>query len=129
MIAGIGIDLVDHQRIRSMVERVGRDRVFKRLLTEGERAYCGRMRDPFPHVAVRLAAKEAGFKALAGDLESRGIAWQEIEVVHDEHRRPVLRLHGRAWQRAVALGVTGIHVSLTHSKESAAAVVVLETPA
>lgn len=129
MIAGIGIDLVDHQRVRSMADRVGRERVFKRLLTEGERAYCSKMRDPYPHVAVRLAAKEAGFKALSGDLEARGIAWQEIEVVHDEHRRPVLRLHGRAWARAVALGVTGIHVSLTHSKESAAAVVVLETPA
>jgi holo-[acyl-carrier protein] synthase len=85
------------------------------------------MRDPHPHVAARVAAKEACFKALSGDIEARAIAWQEIEVVHDEHRRPVLRLHGRAWQRAVALGVTSIHVSLTHSKHTAAAVVVLET--
>jgi holo-[acyl-carrier protein] synthase len=129
MITGVGIDLVDHERVRTMMERVGADRVLARLLTQSEREYCTRMRDPHPHVAVRLAAKEAGFKALAGDVEARGIAWQEIEVVHDEQRRPVLRLHGRAWQRAVALGVTSIHVSLTHSKHTAAAIVILETPA
>ena len=127
MIVGLGIDLVDHERIRTMMERVGGDRVLGRLLTESERAYCARMRDPAPHIAVRVAAKEACFKALAGDIEARAIAWQEIEVVHDDHRRPVLRLHGRAWERAVALGVTGFHVSLTHSKHTAAATVVLES--
>lgn len=128
MISGLGIDLVDHDRIRDMLTRVGADRVMGRLLTEGEREYCGRMRDPHPHIAVRVAAKEACFKALSGDLEARAIAWQEIEVVHDEHRRPVLKLHGRAWERAVALGVTHVRVSLTHSQHSAAAVVILETP-
>lgn len=129
MITGVGIDLVDHERVRAMMVRVGAERVLARLLTDSEREYCSRMRDPHPHIAVRLAAKEAGFKALAGDAEARAIAWHEIEVVHDEHRRPVLRLHGRAWQRAVALGVTTIHVSLTHSQQSAAAIVILETPA
>lgn len=129
MITGVGIDLVDHERVKTMMERVGADRMLGRLLTEGEREYCARMRNPYPHIAVRLAAKEAGFKALAGDIESRAIAWQEIEVVHDEHRRPTLRLQGRARQRAVALGVTNIHVSLTHSQHTAAAIVILETPA
>ncbi len=129
MITGVGIDLVDHDRVKTMMERVGAERVLARLLTVGERDYCARMRNPYPHIAVRLAAKEAGFKALAGDIEARAIAWQEMEVVHDEHRRPTLRLHGRARQRAVALGVTGIHVSLTHSQHTAAAVVILETPA
>jgi holo-[acyl-carrier protein] synthase len=127
MIVGLGIDQVDHERVRTMMERVSAERVLTRLLTESERSYCARMRDPHPHIAARVAAKEACFKALAGDIEARAIAWQEIEVVHDEHRRPVLRLHGRAWERAVALGVTSIHVSLTHSKHTAAAVVVLET--
>ena len=96
MITGVGIDLVDHERVKTMMERVGAERVLARLLTEGERDYCARMRNPYPHIAVRLAAKEAGFKALAGDIEARAIAWQEMEVVHDEHRRPTLRLHGRA---------------------------------
>jgi holo-[acyl-carrier protein] synthase len=128
MISGLGIDLVDHARIRDMMTRVGSERVLGRLLTDAEREYCARMRDPYPHVAVRVAAKEACFKALSGDLEARAIAWQEIEVVHDEHRRPALKLHGRAWERAVALGVTQVRVSLTHSQHSAAAVVVLETP-
>ena len=75
------------------------------------------MRNPYPHIAVRLAAKEAGFKALAGDIEARAIAWQEMEVVHDEHRRPTLRLHGRARQRAVALAKCRCTLSIVFAEQ------------
>lgn len=126
MIIGLGVDIVDHARVRGMLERHGADRLFARLLTEGERAYCARMHDPAPHIAVRLAAKEATFKALAGSMEARAIGWQEMEVVHDDHRRPSLRLHGRAALRAGELSVVRTHVSLSHGDTSAIAVVIME---
>lgn len=126
MIIGIGVDVVDLSRIRSMVARLGADRIYRRLLTDSEREYCLRMQDPIANVAARLAAKEAGFKALSGTMEARAIGWREMEVVHDEHRRPRLALHGRAADRAAELGVRGSHLSITHGDTSAVAMVVLE---
>ncbi|MBK8248164.1 MAG: holo-ACP synthase [Gemmatimonadetes bacterium] len=126
MILGIGVDIVDHQRVRDMLARRGTEALMARLLTPSEAAYCQRMFDPAPHIAVRLAAKEATFKALAGSFEARAIGWQEMEVVHDEHRRPLLRLSGRAAVRAAELGVVSTHLSMTHGDTSAVATVVVE---
>lgn len=126
MILGIGVDIVDHERVRGLFERIGRARFLARVLTTSEREYCLRMVDPVPHVAARIAAKEATFKALAGTYEARGIGWREMEVVHDEHRRPHLRLHGRAGSRASELALTGLHLSMTHGDTAAVAMVVAE---
>jgi len=125
MVIGLGIDLVDIDRVVRMLARGG-ERITARLLTEGEWAYCSRMHTPATHVAARLAAKEAAFKALAGSTDARRIGWKEIEVVHDDHRRPVLLLHGRAEERRAELQVTRTLVSLSHSLFTASAVVVLE---
>ena len=97
-----------------------------RLFTADEVAYALARPLPAQHLAARLAAKEAAFKALSGNSLARGIGWKEIEVVRgDEH--PTLTLHGRAADRAAELGVTSIWVSLTHSATTAGAVVVLES--
>lgn len=125
MVVGLGLDIVDVERVTRMLEREG-ERVTSRLLTEREWAYCAGMHTPAQHVAARLAAKEAAFKALAGTEEARGIGWREIEVVHDEHRRPCVVLHGRAAQRARELAVSRTLVTLSHSRQTAGAVVVLE---
>jgi len=119
------MDLIDVERVTRMIERDGQ-RVTSRLLTEGEWAYCAGKASAAEHVAVRLAAKEAAFKALSGSHEARAIGWRELEVVHDEHRRPSLVLHGRAAARAEALGVTRTHLTLSHSRQTAGAVVILE---
>jgi holo-[acyl-carrier protein] synthase len=74
---------------------------------------------------VRIAAKEAAFKALAHDHEGLRIWWTELEVVRDADGRPVLQLHGRAAAAAQRMGVRGSMVSLTHERSMAAAVVVL----
>ncbi len=126
MIVGIGVDIVDHARIRAMLARLGADRMLGRLLTEGERAYCERMNDPAPHIAARVAAKEATFKALAGSVDARAIGWREMEVLHDDHRRPLMQLHGRAAARAAELGLSGVHLSITHGDTSAVAMAVAE---
>jgi len=125
MIAGLGMDLVDVDRVERMLARDA-ERMVARLLTAGEWEYCSRMQRPAPHVAARLAAKEAAFKALAGNDEAKAIGWREIEVSHDPHRRPVLTLHGRAADRALQLSVSRVLVTLTHTDRTAGAVVILE---
>lgn len=125
MVIAIGIDLVDVERVARMLQR-DRERCAARLLTVAEWDYCAPMRDPAPHVAARLAAKEATFKALAGSAGARAIGWREIEVVHDDFRRPTLVLHGRAAVRAADLAVVRRHLSITHSHTAAGAMVVLE---
>ena len=128
MVVAVGIDLVEVARVERMLGR-GADRLARRVLTDREWAYCAGKASVAAHVAVRLAAKEAAFKALAGTEAARGIGWREIEVCHDGHRRPVLAFHGRAATRAAELGVGRVHVSLTHERAVAAAVVVLEREA
>ena len=101
-------------------------RVFARLLTPDERAYCESRPDPATHVAVRLAAKEAAYKALQGTVAARGIGWREIEITRAPDGRPDLRFSGSAAARARELGVDRVLLSLSHTHPAAIAVVVLE---
>ena len=125
MILGIGVDVVEISRVRSMIASQG-DRAIQKLFTEAERQYCAKMANPARHFAVRVAAKEAAFKALSGTDEARGIGWRDMEVELDEIGRPSLRLHGRASTRARELGVSRSWISLSHGDDLATAFVVLE---
>jgi holo-[acyl-carrier protein] synthase len=125
MIVGIGIDLVEVERMRRLLERKG-ERALLRLFTEGERAYAATHPEPARQLAARAAAKEAAFKALAGNDLARAIGWRELEVVARSHQSPILLLHGRAYDRASELGVVRSHLSLTHTDTTAAAFVVVE---
>ena len=126
MIVGIGIDAIDIARIERMLEQRG-ERLLQRLFTAGELSLVQTKAAPAQHVAVRLAAKEAAYKALAGNDLARGIGWREIEVVtRANDGAPELRLHGHAAERFAELSATSIHVSLTHSEATAVAVVLVE---
>ncbi|MDX2184866.1 MAG: holo-ACP synthase [Gemmatimonadaceae bacterium] len=125
MIAGIGMDLVDIRRIAEMLAQHG-ERAKARLFSDGERAYADAHAVPAQHYAARFAAKEACYKALAGTEDARAIGWRDIEVVRDAHGIPSLRLHGRAAARAEAMGVTRLHLTLTHADGVAGAMVVAE---
>lgn len=127
MIRGIGMDLADIDRIARLLARHP-ERARQRLFTAGEREYCDRRAQPARHFAARFAAKEAAYKALAGSEEARHIHWLEIEVANSPlDGRPTVLLHGTAAKRAAELGVVTVHVTLTHSDEVAAAMVVLES--
>jgi holo-[acyl-carrier protein] synthase len=128
VIVGLGVDLVEIERVRRLIDARG-DRAMTRLFTDGERAYAGYRVDPARHFAARIAAKEAAFKALAGNDLARGIGWRELEVFPRPDGGPVLRLHGRAERRATELGVTRVLVSISHTDTMAVAVVVLERTA
>ncbi len=125
MIVGLGIDAVDIDRIDRMLADKG-ERMLARLFTAGELSYFAKKSAPGQHVAVRLAAKEAAYKALAGNELARGIGWRDVEVFSRPDGSPELRLHGRAAERYAELGATTVHVSLTHSATAAIAVVVVE---
>lgn len=125
MIVGLGFDLVDIERAQRMYVRRGAQ-LLTRLFTEGEATYAMKRGDPVRHLAARLAAKEATYKALAGNALARAVGWREIEVVSGWDGAPALALHGRAAERAAELGVTRSHVALSHSALSAGAVVILE---
>ena len=90
---GVGVDLVEVARARKMLAEKGAH-VFDRLLTASEAEYCRSRPDPAEHVAVRLAAKEAVYKALQGSDQARGIGWREIEVTRAPNGRPDVSLSG-----------------------------------
>jgi len=125
MIVGIGIDVVEIERVARLIDRKQR-RALLRLFTEAEIAYAEARALPAQHFAARVAAKEAAYKALSGTPRAREIGWNEIEVIPAEGSSPSLALHGRAQARAEELGVTRMWLSLTHARECAAATVILE---
>src|ERR671918_1105313 len=124
---GVGVDLVEVARVRRMLADKGAH-VFDRLLTPAEAAYCRSRAEPEEHVAVRLAAKEAVYKALQGTAAARGIGWRDIEVTRTPEGRPDVLLSGPAAARAAELGVKQILLSLSHTHEAAVAVAVVVTP-
>ena len=121
---GVGVDLVEVARVSTIIADKGA-RVFERLLTPAERAYCESRPDPATHVAVRLAAKEAVYKALQGSDAARGIGWREIEVTRAPDGRPDVSLSGSAAARAETLGVRRVLLSLSHTHLAAIAMAVL----
>lgn len=124
MILGTGLDLVSVDRFEQFRSRHG-ERGLHRLFTSGELAYCLGRANATSSLAVRFAAKEAFFKALGTGMGPAG-GWRDVEVVRLASGRPRLMLHGRAAQAAHEVQVKTIHLSLTHTDETAGAVVVLE---
>ena len=125
MIVGVGIDMVEVERMRRLLERKG-ERALTRLFTAGELAYARTHPEPERQFAARVAAKEAAYKALSGNDLANAIGWKELEVVSQRGQAPVLVLHGRAQTRAAELGVYRVHLSITHTEHMAAAYVVAE---
>ncbi len=125
MILGMGTDLIEIARIGASVDRFG-ERFLERVFTPEEVRYCLRKkRHAAESFAARFAAKEAGAKALGTGI-SRGVSWREIEVRRQPGQRPTLHWSGRAAEVAAAMGVRGTSLSLTHGREVAMAVVIVE---
>jgi len=118
MATGVGIDLLEIDRLERALER--RPRLAERVFTAGEREYSAAKARPARHLAARFAAKEAVVKALG--LRG-GFALREIEVVAGEP--PTVRLSGAAAEAAAGREV---EISLTHSRDNAAAVAIVHPP-
>ncbi|GMV81141.1 MAG: holo-[acyl-carrier-protein] synthase [Planctomycetota bacterium] len=124
MIVGLGLDIVELDRIRAIYQRHP-ERFPRRILTEAEAAYVLRHKDPTERLAGRWAAKEAALKALGTGLAA-GIRWRDVEILPDARGKPCLHLHAKARDRAAELGATQGHVTITHGRDIAVAQVILE---
>lgn len=124
MIVGLGVDIVEIERMAAALER--RPRMKERLFSAEERKYCDARGRPEVHYALRFAAKEAVLKALGTGFS--GMQFKDVEVVREASGRPVPHLSGRAAERAAELGVIEMHLSLsfTHSTAVASAVALTE---
>jgi holo-[acyl-carrier protein] synthase len=118
VVPGVGVDVVDCERMKFALERTPRIR--KRLFTDSEIEYCEKYRFYERHYAGRWAAKEAVTKALGCGL----IQWNGVEVMRQRRRAPTVRIFGKIKRFADAVGVReeDIHISITHSELSAVAV-------
>jgi holo-[acyl-carrier protein] synthase len=115
-IVGIGIDIVDLARFERAVSRTPalRDRLF----AVGERDL------PLRSLAGRFAAKEALMKALG---DSTGVGWHDMEVVSDEHGNPGFVVHGAVAAIVERLGISALHLSMSHDAGVAIANVIAES--
>ena len=121
----VGVDLVEIARFERILARYN-DRLLERVFAPAEIVYC---RGRLPELAARFAAKEAVSKALGVGvrmLARDGIHWRDVEVVGDARGRPLVRLHGRAAERARELGLVDWAISLSYTRDQAIALVVAQ---
>ena len=123
MIKGIGIDIIEIERVQEAVEKYG-ERFLGKVYTEKELKYCrNRKALKYPELAVRFAAKEAYAKAIGTGIagfgrNNHGMKWKEIEIVNNSHGKPLLAIKGGISEK--------IQVSLSHSRDYAIASVYVE---
>jgi len=123
LIYGTGIDIIEVARIQKVMERdIGfRDKIF----TPVEIEYCESKKNKYQHYAARFSAKEAFLKAI-GTGWRFGIRFADIEVYHDDLGKPFIRGFGKAEELLKNEEISKIHVSLSHLKEMATAIVIIE---
>lgn len=126
MIVGIGTDLIDIPRIEQILAKHTAKQFLRRVLTSAERQLAeqrqGRLAE---FVAGRFAAKESVAKALGTGIGG-AVGFQDIEVLCDRHNKPICTIDPQAMERAGFDPATLVHLSITHSNQTAAAFVVLE---
>lgn len=124
-VIGVGLDLVDMVELEQSLTSPA----FKRqVFTEAEIAYCDAKRAPLPSYAGKFAVKEAVMKTLGAGIY-HGVWFAQIEVLNNEMGKPYLVLHRAALERAQAAHITNWHISISHTRHTAAAVVLaLATP-
>jgi holo-[acyl-carrier protein] synthase len=116
----VGLDLIEIARIERALARY--PRFVERVFTDAERAYCESRPNPPQHYAARFAGKEAVGKALGFGV-ARAFAWTDVEIAG--RPKPSVRLSGRVAALAATAGAGSIDLSLTHSRELAAAICVV----
>lgn len=119
LIIGTGIDIVEVARIAHSVERHGK-RFLERVFLPGEIDYANSNKYPYLHLAARWAAKEAVSKAFGTGIGA-SIGWRDIEICKHPHGEPFLLFHNKGESLAKKLGVNQSFISLTHTKDYAAA--------
>ncbi len=124
MILGIGIDMEDVERMRLVIDRHGH-RFLDKVYTAREIAYVEDKANRYERYAARFAAKEAAMKAL-GTGWNRGVHWRDLEITNGPGGCPSLNLSGGALSRAKQMGYRRALVSMSHTRQTAIAQVIIE---
>ena len=125
-ILGLGMDLVEIDRIEESLQRFG-DRFLEKIFHPSEIEYARSQSRPAIPLAARFAAKEAASKAFGTGI-GQLLPWLGMEIERQSHGQPFLRLHGPGAQLAKDRGVTRSLVTLTHTRTHSAATVLLLGP-
>jgi len=123
MVRGIGVDLIEIERVARLIERD--PRVRERLFTAGEIAYCESKYYKAQHYAARFTAKEAFFKAVGTGLRG-AMSWLDVAVENDILGKPHLYIGGHSAEVFRENGMSAVHLSLSHTHTTAVAMVVVE---
>ena len=123
VLIGLGCDLIETERIRSVLERHG-ERVLKRIFTDEEQAYCNSLKYPHKHYAARWAAKEAVSKCFTTGIGEH-LDWTSISVYHGSRKEPLVRLAAKASALLREVGATHVWLTLSHIDTHAMAVAAL----
>jgi len=124
LIIGVGTDIFEINRMKKRIEK--EPEFIQSVFTSQEISYCEQFKFKEQNYAARFAAKEALMKALGTGYNS-GISFSEIVITNNSEGKPEITLTGKTLERAVSLGVTDIHVSLSHCKKQAVAFVILSS--
>lgn len=123
MVKGIGIDVVEIDRMQRIVDRWG-DRFLTKVFTEKEIRYADVRQNPIHHICGRFAVKEAVAKALTTGW-SRGFRWKDVEVTNNPAGQPLVILSGIARE---LLKDCRVHVTISHAESVVVAAAVIDTP-
>lgn len=124
MIVGIGIDIVEQQRIQQGIEKF-QLRFIQKLFTDAEIAYCQQYQFPIEHFAGKFAVKEAFMKAIGAGLGQQ-IYFKDIAVLNHASGKPYIFPQNKAATLLSQLNVSHTHISISHTKTTAIGLVVLE---
>jgi len=121
MVIGIGIDIIEIDRIKESVDKFG-DRFLNKIYTKKELDYCLKKKYKYQHLAARFAAKEAVYKALATGW-NEDVSWQNIEISNEPNGMPIVTLQGKL-KKFLHKG-KDLKISMSHSRDYVACMAII----
>jgi holo-[acyl-carrier protein] synthase len=121
MVFGIGIDIIEIDRVQKSIEKYG-EHFLNKIYTPGELEYCLNKTNKYQHFAARFAAKEAVYKALSSEKDNpesensaANVGWQDIEILNEPNGMPVVKVFGKI--KKLLNGERSLKISISHSRD------------
>ena len=121
MVIGIGIDIIEIDRIKESVDEYG-DQFLQKVYTPGEIKYCLSKKNKYQHLAARFAAKEAIYKAISSNWDSE-FGWQDMEIINAPNGMPEVKFKGNL--KKFLSGEKSLKISMSHSRDYVACVAIV----
>jgi holo-[acyl-carrier protein] synthase len=121
MVIGIGIDIIEIDRIKKSVDDYG-DQFLEKVYTPGELKYCLSKKNKYQHLAARFAAKEAIYKAISSNWDSE-MGWQDMEIINAPNGMPEVKLKGNL-DKFIS-NEKSLKISMSHSRDYVACVAIV----